>query len=81
MFFSAIIFVASIKIAPAPQKINPTCVVAGVSRLISKNGADSRPLLQIYYPHCALCRNAWSTNTSAVIASIIGTARGNTHGS
>ena len=32
-------------------------------------------------PHCALWRKAWSTRTSAVIASTIGTARGSTQGS
>ena len=33
------------------------------------------------YPVTAWCSSAWSASTSAVIASTIGTARGNTHGS
>ena len=43
-----------------------------------KNGKKCPPT---DYPHCARCRSAWSTRTSAVIASTIGTARGSTHGS
>src|SRR5437870_7014114 len=49
-----------------------------------RNLSPHRPLHQLHqtiHSHCALCRSAWSTKTSAVMASTMGTARGRTQGS
>ena len=47
----------------------------------SRTRAGAAAIADPIYSHWALCRSAWSTSTSAVIASTIGTARGSTQGS
>ena len=59
----------------------PNVVLISIDTLRSDHVGGLTPNIKAFAHESIDCRNAWSQSTSAVIASTIGTARGNTQGS